>query len=111
MRSACTNSAFGSLLKFSDAWFTERDISTPITFLSTSGGTSSLTLAAGKTGQTKMIVMTVAGSDATLTQSNGNLDSGAVATSIVWNAVGESVTLVYTGSKWIPVTSLGATIS
>jgi hypothetical protein len=86
-------------------------ISTPITFLSTSGGTSSLTLAAGKTGQTKMIVMTVAGSDATLTQANGNLDSGAVATSIVWNAVGESVTLVYTGSKWIPVTSLGATIS
>jgi hypothetical protein len=83
----------------------------PISFIDTSGGTASLTLANGSAGQLKILTMTVAGSDATLTQANGNLDSTAVPTSIVFNAVGESVTLVSTGSAWIPISSLGATIS
>ena len=83
----------------------------PISFIDTSGGTASLTLANGSAGQLKILTMTVAGNDATLTQANGNLDSTAVPTSIVFNAVGESVTLVSTGSAWIPISSLGATIS
>ena len=83
----------------------------PVSFIDTSGGTASLTLENGSAGQLKILTMTVAGSDATLTQSDGNLDSTAVPTSIVFNAVGESVTLVSTGSAWIPTSSLGATIS
>jgi hypothetical protein len=83
-----------------------------VTFLNTSSGTSSLTLATGSfAGQMKIITMQVAGNAATLTTSNGNLLSGAVSTSIVWDAVGESATLIYDGSKWIPVSVLGATIS
>ena len=83
-----------------------------VTFLNTNGGTSALTLATGSfAGQMKIITMQVAGNAATLTTSNGNLLSGAVSTSIVWDAVGESATLIYDGSKWIPVSVLGATIS
>jgi len=83
-----------------------------VTFLNSSGGTSALTLATGSfAGQMKIITMQVAGNAATLTTSNGNLLSGAVSTSIVWDAVGESATLIYDGSKWIPVSVLGATIS
>ena len=55
--------------------------------------------------------MTVAGNDFTMTQSGGNLDSTVASTSIVWNAVGESATLVYTGSSWIPTSTIGVTIS
>ena len=83
-----------------------------VTFLNTSGGTSALTLATGSfAGQMKIITMQVAGNAATLTTANGNLLSGAVSTSIVWDAIGESATLVYDGSKWIPVSTIGATIS
>ena len=42
--------------------------------------------------------MTVNGNNATMTQSNGNLNSTNVSTSIVFN-VGESVVLVYNGSN------------
>lgn len=86
-------------------------VATPVTFLDTSGGTSSLTMAAGTTGQIKHIIMTVAGNDATMTNTNGNLDTTAVATQILFNAVGESATFIYTGSKWIPISVIGATIS
>ena len=83
-----------------------------VTFLNSSGGTYALTLATGSfAGQMKIITMQVAGNAATLTTSNGNLLSGAVSTSIVWDAVGESATLIYDGSKWIPVSVLGATVS
>ena len=83
-----------------------------VTFLNTSGGTSALTLATGSfAGQMKIITMNTAGNAATMTASNGNLNTTAVSTSIVWDAVGESVTLIYDGSKWIPISSIGATIS
>ena len=83
---------------------------TLITNLSTSGGTSALTLAAGTDGQVKIIIMEVAGNAATMTASNGNLQ---VSTSIVWDAVGEAATLVYSAtlSKWIVVSVQGATVS
>jgi hypothetical protein len=86
-------------------------VTVPVTFLNTSGGTSSLTMAAGITGQIKHVIMTVAGSAATMTNTNGNLDTTAVSTSIVFDAVGECATLIYTGSKWIPISVIGATIS
>ena len=46
-----------------------------------------------------------------MTQAGGNLLSSQVSTSIVWNDVGDSVTLVYTGSDWVVASSNGVTIS
>ena len=83
-----------------------------VSLLDTSSGTASLTLSAGRfVGQRKIIIMTVAGNNATMTQSNGNLNSTNVSTSIVFNAVGESVILIYNGSNWNVVSVNGATIS
>ena len=88
------------------------DKDTEVSLLNTGSGTATLTLAAGRfVGQRKIIIMTVAGNNATMTQSNGNLNSTNVSTSIVFNAVGESVVLVYNGSNWNVVSSNGATIS
>ena len=83
-----------------------------VSLLDTSSGTASLTLSAGRfVGQRKIIIMTVAGNNATMTQSNGNLNSTNVSSSILFNAVGESVILVYNGSNWNVVSVNGATIS
>ena len=83
-----------------------------VSLLDTSSGTASLTLSAGRfVGQRKIIIMTVAGNNATMTQSNGNLNSTNVSTSIVFDAVGESVILVYNGANWNVVSVNGATIS
>ena len=83
-----------------------------VSLLNTASGTASLTLSAGRfVGQRKIIIMTVAGNNATMTQSNGNLNSTNVSTSIVFDAVGESVILVYNGSNWNVVSVNGATIS
>ena len=83
-----------------------------VSLLNTASGTASLTLSAGRfVGQRKIIIMTVAGNNATMTQSNGNLNSTNVSTSIVFNAVGESVILIYNGSNWNVVSVNGATIS
>ena len=85
-------------------------LETAVSFLNTTSGTSSLTLATGTAGQIKHIIMTVAGNAATLSTSNGNLDS-SVSTSIVFDAVGENATLIYNGSKWSVMSVRGATIS
>ena len=83
-----------------------------VSLLNTASGTASLTLSAGRfVGQRKIIIMTVAGNNATMTQSNGNLNSTNVSTSILFNAVGESVILIYNGSNWNVVSVNGATIS
>ena len=88
------------------------DKDTEVSLLNTGSGTASLTLAAGRfVGQRKIIIMTVAGNNATMTQSNGNLNSTNVPSSILFNAVGESVILVYNGSNWNVVSVNGATIS
>mgnify|MGYP001364442205 CR=1 FL=1 len=84
-------------------------LTAPVTLLNSSGGVMALTLAKGTPGAIKTITMITAGNNATLTTANGNL--AGVSTSIVWNAVGESATLVYTGSNWIPTSVVGATIS
>ena len=72
----------------------------------------SITLAAGTfPGQRKTLVMTADGGDVTMTQAGGNLLASDVATSIVWNDVGDIVELVYTGVKWAVALNKGATIS
>lgn len=83
-----------------------------VTFLNSASGAMTLTMPVGhKAGDMKTITMITAGNNATLATGGGNLLSGAVSTSIVWNAIGESCTLVFNGSKWIPVSVIGATIS
>ena len=54
--------------------------------------------------------MEVAGNAATMTAAAGNLQ---VSTSVVWDAVGEAATFVYSAtlSKWIVVSVQGATVS
>ena len=85
------------------------NLTAPVTLLNSGGGAMTITLAKGTPGAIKTLTMITAGNDCTMTTAGGNL--AGVSTSIVWNAVGESATLVYTGSNWIPVSVLGATIS
>ena len=84
-------------------------LDTLVTLLNTSGGTSDLTLAAGTAGQVKIISMHTAGNAATLDTTDGNL--GGVGSSIVFDAIGEGVVLLYTGAKWVVVGQYGVTIS
>ena len=83
-------------------------LDTLVTLLNTSGGTSDLTLGTGVVGQLKIISMHTAGNNATLDASDGNLGG---ASSIVFDAIGESVTLLYNGTKWAIVGQYGVTIS
>ena len=72
----------------------------------TSTGTDALTLADGVAGQVKIITMVVDGGNATLTPTTFH-DGG----SILFDAVGESVLLVYHGTiGWKAVSVSGATI-
>jgi hypothetical protein len=84
------------------------DIASGLVKINTSGGTSTLSIADGTDGQVIHIIMVVAGSAATLDNTNGNWT-----TSIVWDAVGEGATLVFdsTTGKWTIVGSNGVTIS
>ena len=86
------------------------DLTTPLTKIDSSGGTIAITMAAGETGQIKVLTMTVAGNAATMTQGNGNL-AASVSTSVVWDAVGETCSFIYSGAKWVVIGSQGATIS
>ena len=84
-------------------------LDTLVTILNSASGVQALTLAAGVAGQVKIITMGTAGNASTMTVSNGNL--AGMSTSIVWDAVGEGVTLVYNGAKWVVVGNFGVTIS
>ena len=82
----------------------EIDITTPVSFLSVTGSVA-FSLAAGSTGQIKILVCTVAASTpvGTLTpiaSANDGYDT------IIFNEVGQSATLIYENSGWI-VISLG----
>jgi len=70
------------------------DITSAITWIVTTG-TNALTLADGVEGQTKMIVMKTDGGDGTLTPANF-----AQGTSIAFDAVGDSVSLLFTNAAW-----------
>lgn len=74
-------------------------VSTAISLVDSSGGATGLSLAAGVTGQMKTIICTTAGNNITITPA-ATVGSG---TTIVLDAAGESVTLVYTGAAWAAV--------
>ena len=79
-----------------------------VSFLNTASGTATLSIADGVVGQIKHIIMVAAGNNATLSNTNLN-----VATQILFNAVGETATLMFDGttSKWNVLAVNGATIS
>ena len=74
-------------------------VSTAISLVDSSGGATGLSLAAGVTGQMKTIICTVAGHDITITPA-ARVGAG---TTIILDAVGETVTLMYTGSAWAAI--------
>ena len=74
-------------------------VSTAISLVDSSGGATGLSLAAGVTGQMKTIICTTAGNNITITPA-ATVGSG---TTIVLDAAGETVTLMYTGSAWAAV--------
>lgn len=80
-------------------------ISTTVqTTLLTSTGVQANTLANGEMGQEKTIIMVADGGDATLTAAT------AAFTSIVFSAIGQSVTLIWNG-KWYVKSFYGVTIT
>ena len=74
-------------------------VSTAVSLVDSSGGATGLSLAAGVTGQIKTIICTTAGNNITITPA-ATVGSG---TTIVLDAAGESVTLMYTGSAWAAI--------
>jgi len=77
---------------------------TSITHVDSSSGVLALTISDGSQGQVKIVTMTAAGNNAVLSGSN-------ITTPITFDAVGESVTLLYTNSNWIVTGVQGATIA
>lgn len=69
---------------------------TSLTYLDSTAGAMAMTLADGVAGQEKTIIMTVDGGDATLTPAN--FLNG---TAIVFNDVGDAVTLRFDGTNWM----------
>ena len=74
-------------------------VSTAISTVDSSGGTVTVTLAAGVTGQLKTIICTTAGNNITVTPA-ATVGSG---TTVTLDAAGESVQLLYTGTAWAAV--------
>jgi hypothetical protein len=81
------------------------DLTSPITHIVTTGA-NALTLADGIEGQTKMIIMKTDGGDGTLTPANF-----AQGTTITFDAVGESVYLLFTNGGWHKMGGHDATIA
>lgn len=69
-------------------------------------GANALTLAAGTTGQKKIITMKTDGGDGTLTPTG--LRGG---TTITFNDVGDTVELMYIDSAWIILSNFGCTVA
>ena len=74
-------------------------VSTAVSTVDSSGGAVTVTLAAGVTGQLKTIICTTAGNNITVTPA-ATVGSG---TTVVLDAAGESVQLLYTGTAWAAV--------
>ena len=82
------------------------DITTPISFISTTG-TQSFSLAAGSAGQIKMLVCTVAGSTpAGVVTPAASANDGY--NTITFKAIGQTATLIYVNSGWM-ILALGST--
>ena len=78
---------------------TAASVSTAISLVNSSGGTTNLTLAAGVTGQLKIFICTTAGNNIVITPA-ATVGSG---TTVTLDAAGESVQLLYTGTAWAAV--------
>ena len=78
---------------------TAASVSTAISLVNSSGGTTNLTLAAGVTGQLKTFICTTAGNNIVITPA-ATVGSG---TTVTLDAAGESVQLLYTGTAWAAV--------
>ncbi len=88
-------------------------LTSPVTFVSSSGAAYDITLGHGIEGQMKTITMTAHGGSnnhVSLTTANGNLGD-SVGTKIEWNSVGDSATLVYNGTKWELASAATATVT
>jgi len=81
------------------------NLTTSTTLLVTTGA-NALTLAAGADGQIKIITMKTDGGDGTLTPTG--LRGG---TTITFSAVGQSATLLYKDSAWLPIALVGAVLA
>ena len=81
------------------------DVTNPITHIVTTG-VNALTLADGETGQVKMIVMKTDGGNGTLTPANF-----AQGTTITFDAVGDSVSLLFTNAAWHSMGGHGTAIA
>lgn len=84
------------------------DVINSISYINTtsSGATINLNLADGSAGQIKVITMIGAGNDAVVIPTNR-----AGYASITFDAVGESVILLFTNSAWTIIGSYGATVA
>lgn len=81
------------------------NLTTKVTLLVTTGA-NALTLAAGTTGQVKIITMKTDGGDGTLTPTG--LRGG---TTITFNDAGDTVVLMYVDSAWIILSNFGCTVA
>lgn len=76
--------------------------------LNSSGGAIAATLADGADGHLMVITMTVAGSNAVVTVNNAAF--GTLGT-LTFDAVGDTATLIFSGTKWMLLSSYGVTIA
>ena len=89
------------------------DVDTEVTLLDSTAGAMTITMGTGRfAGQRKIIIMTVDGGNVTMTQSGGNLNSGNIPVSLIWEDVGDNATFIWNGNDWnvvgIDLPTLGA---
>ena len=89
------------------------DVDTEVTLLDSTAGAMTITMGTGRfAGQRKIIIMTVDGGNVTMKQSGGNLNSGNVPVSLIWEDVGDNATFIWNGNDWnvvgIDLPTLGA---
>ena len=78
---------------------TALSVSTAFSTVDSSSGATGVSLAAGVAGQIKTVIWTTAGNNITITPA-ATVGSG---TTVVLDAAGETVTLMYTGTAWAAI--------
>tara|TARA_B100000886_G_scaffold260066_1_gene184954 strand:- start:300 stop:764 length:465 start_codon:yes stop_codon:yes gene_type:complete len=78
---------------------TALSVSTAFSTVDSSSGATGVSLAAGVAGQIKTVICTTAGNNITITPA-ATVGSG---TTVVLDAAGETVTLMYTGTAWAAI--------
>jgi|TARA_R110000868_G_scaffold304773_4_gene565890 hypothetical protein len=84
------------------------NVTTPVTEVVATAGTATITLADGANGQIKTIINTATGGTYVQTITPSNLRGG---TSVLLNAPGETVTLIFKNSNWNIIGGHGYTVS